>query len=203
MIASHPISSISSAQLEALGRDGQVLEQDSHGPKVIRQDNGLMLKIFYPRKGLSLSRLLPTALRFVRNAARLHALGVPSLRVERVYQAENRVFATLYQPIPGVTLRQKLDREGRLTDAEQARLADFINQLHHKGVYFRSLHMGNIVECPDGQLGLIDIADMRFFRWPLNRWQINRNRVHFESYVKKERLSFPCQALWALCDELR
>jgi hypothetical protein len=203
MIPSHHISSISSEQLAAMGRGGQILEQDSHGPKVILQDGGLMLKIFYPRTGLSLSRLFPTALRFARNAKRLRAMGIPSLEVERVYRAENRVFATLYLPLPGITLRQKLDRDGRLQDAELARLARFINQLHRQGVYFRSLHMGNIVECPNGQFGLIDVADMRFFRRPLNSWQIGRNRAHFESYVDKERLTFPCQALWALCEELR
>ncbi|MDM8348430.1 toluene tolerance protein [Pseudomonas sp. sp1636] len=203
MTLSHHISSISSQQLEALGRGGQVLEQDSHGPKVIRQSNGRMLKIFYPRKGLSLSRLFPTALRFARNAERLRALSIPSLQVEQVYRADNRVFAALYQPIPGVTLRQKLDTDKRPTEPEQIRLAHFINQLHRKGVYFRSLHLGNIVECPDGQFGLIDIADMRFFRLPLNRWQISRNRAHFEKYVEKEGLPFPCQALWALCEKLR
>lgn len=203
MTSSLPISPISSAQLAALGRGGQVLEQDSHGPKVIRQDSGLMLKIFYPRRGLSLSRLFPTALRFARNAERLRALQIPSLRVERVYRAQDRVFATLYQPVPGITLRQKLDRDGPLTEAELRGLARFINQLHRQGVYFRSLHLGNIVEGPDGRFGLIDIADMRFYRWPLNRWQIRRNRAHFEGYIAKERLDFPCQALWSLCDALR
>jgi len=63
-------------------------------------------------------------------------------------------------------------------------LAQFIAQLHEHGIYFRSLHPGNVVLQPDGTFGLIDILDCSF-RWfgrPLNRWQRERNFRHFFRY---------------------
>lgn len=36
-----------------------------------------------------------------------------------------------------------------------------------RGVYFRSLHGGNIVRVDDGGFGLIDIADLQLMRRPL------------------------------------
>jgi hypothetical protein len=38
----------------------------------------------------------------------------------------------------------------------------FIAKMHRKGILFRSIHLGNILVLPDGDLGIIDIADMSF-----------------------------------------
>jgi hypothetical protein len=51
-------------------------------------------------------------------------------------------------------------------------LARFIRHLHRQGVYFRSLHLGNILQLPGGNYGLIDILDLQHKRRPLNSWQI-------------------------------
>src|SRR5690606_7954122 len=72
---------------------------------------------------------------------------------------------------------------GSITPALARQLGEFIARLHQQGVMFRSLHLGNILLDDDGQLGLIDIADMRCWPWPLNRWQRARNFVHFFRYV--------------------
>jgi len=50
-----------------------------------------------------------------------------------------------------------------------------VRQLHERGVYFRSLHLGNVVRTPDGRLGLIDISDVRVHRRPLGRLLRARN----------------------------
>lgn len=39
-------------------------------------------------------------------------------------------------------------------------MAGFVANLHEHGVLFRSLHFGNILQTPQGGLGLIDIADL-------------------------------------------
>lgn len=54
-----------------------------------------------------------------------------------------------------------------MSDTLVVQLGKFIAELHAKGIYFRSLHLGNIVLTPDGQLGLIDIADMDIYPWKL------------------------------------
>ena len=61
-------------------------------------------------------------------------------------------------------------------------LGAFIAKLHDRGVYFRSLHLGNIVMTPEGTLGLIDIADMRFSRGQLTASQRKRNLRHLLRY---------------------
>ena len=50
-----------------------------------------------------------------------------------------------------------------------------MRRLHDEGIYFRSLHLGNVVLTPQGELGLIDIADVRLHRGPLTRFWRKRN----------------------------
>jgi hypothetical protein len=58
----------------------------------------------------------------------------------------------------------------------------FVAQLHNQGIYFRSLHLGNVVMTPDNELGLIDIADMRTLRRPLRKSLCLRNFQHMRRY---------------------
>ncbi|MOA52408.1 hypothetical protein D3C78_1757000 [compost metagenome] len=76
-------------------------------------------------------------------------------------------------------------------------MVGLIRSLHQSGIYFRSLHLGNIVVTPEGKLGLIDVADMRFLRSPLSARLVKRNLQHFARYIARERLAseFPLQAL--------
>lgn len=63
-------------------------------------------------------------------------------------------------------------------------LGIFISKLHNLGIYFRSLHFGNIVQTPEGELGLIDIADMSIFPQALGLGRRLRNfrHIHRERY---------------------
>ena len=88
-----------------------------------------------------------------------------------------------YQPLAGETLRNLLQKDSTLDQRKlYIRLAEFITKLHNLGVYFRSLHMGNIVLTPDNRLGLIDISDMRCLGRPLSRRMRNRNYQHLLRY---------------------
>lgn len=60
--------------------------------------------------------------------------------------------------------------------------ASLIAALHAKGVYFRSLHLGNVVRTPEGRMGLIDIADLRVQRSALSAAQRIRNFKHLLRY---------------------
>ena len=68
-----------------------------------------------------------------------------------------------------------------------------IARLHERGVYFRSLHLGNVVQTPQGELGLIDIADMKTQRRALGRTQRKRNFAHMLRYAEDRQ--------WLLADE--
>lgn len=189
---------LSPKELQALSHESQCLERDANGPKVLRLANQDILKLFYPRKGLSLSRLYPAAIKFTRNAYRLQQLGIPTVTVKQAWRLDDGVLSVLYRPVPGESLRQLTDRDPAAEAHLRSALATFIDYLHEKGVYFRSLHLGNIILQPDGRFALIDISDMRFLRGPLRAPLVRRNRAHFEHYVKKSHLSFDCAALWQL-----
>ena len=51
-------------------------------------------------------------------------------------------------------------------------------------MYFRSLHLGNVVITPDGSLGLIDIADMQVLGSSISNQKRKRNFLHLFRYSK-------------------
>jgi hypothetical protein len=146
---------------------GKVLEQDERGVKVIQLTSGEILKIFRVKRLLSGTNVYSYARRFCRNAKRLARLDVPTVNIKTLFHFKNsNNTAVLYQPLEGKTLRQIIHRD--VFDLKLAEImGDFLAELHQKGIHFHSLHTGNVVQTPDGHLGLIDISDMSIYAWPL------------------------------------
>lgn len=197
-------SRLSPEELETLVDGAEILEQDSFGPKVYRLANGDIFKLFRRKRLLSSALLRPHSLRFVENAAALTAMGIPTLTPLQLFRLQTpERTAVLYQPLPGETLSHLLRKSPEQWPSLLPRLAGFINHLHERGVYFRSLHLGNIVQTPSGELGLIDVADLRVRRRALNSMLIERNREHFEKYMRKECLDLDIRQLWEACERLK
>jgi len=155
----------------------ELIEADHYGEKVLRLANGDFLKLFRRKRLLSSAALYPYAQRFADNAIALQRLGIKCPQVLNVYRVSAiKRDAVHYLPLPGQTLRQIT--EVHTKDQLYQQLGRFIAQLHASGVYFRSLHLGNIVLTPDGELGLIDIADMGIERTPLSKKKCLRNFRH-------------------------
>jgi hypothetical protein len=85
--------------------------------------------------------------------------------------------AILYQPLEGRILRQIALSEG-LSVTTLQQFGAFVAELHSRGVYFRSLHLGNVVVTGDGEFGLIDIADLSIRPWGLFFSERLRNFRH-------------------------
>ena len=175
---------LSRKQYDIWRTDAQVLEKDGHGEKVLRLADGTFLKLFRRKSWFSKTAFHPPAKRFAENAAELQRLGIPCPHVIQLYLMNDPYRSVVhYEPLAGETLRQLLHSDTGLDQLELfARLAEFITQLHDLGVYFRSLHMGNIVLTPDNELGLIDISDMRCLGRPLSRRMRDRNYQHLLRY---------------------
>lgn len=178
-------------------KDATIVEHDPRGIKVFQLPNGDYVKIFRLRRRYSWARFNGYAQRFCKHAAKLSALGIPTVKVIACYQVKDasllshshnanrpvtstvasaelhHTYAVHYAPLPGHTLKDMLYK-GSLTTAHVKQLGEFIAQLHTNGVHFRSLHLGNIVLTPEGKLGLIDIADMSIYPWSL--WFTTRLR---------------------------
>lgn len=179
---------------------GEVLERDARGPKVLRLSDGQLLKIFRPRRRLWLAGLTPQARRFAANALQLQARQVRAPSVDECFWVDRAqaVSACLYAPLPGTSLDRLYHQSRAEFDALLPELAGFIHSLHRRGIYFRSLHLGNVLRLPDGGFGLIDFLDLRFKRGPLAPGLVRRNLAHLQGYLQRSKIDdFPWQALLA------
>ena len=187
------LQTLSNAEFERWRTNADVLEKDGHGDKVLRFADGTFFKLFRRKSLFSKTLLFPPAKRFADNAEALRKLGIACPDIIAVYRLINPPRnAVHYHPLQGTTLRDLLNRDVSLGQIELfAKLATFITELHDKGVYFRSLHLGNIVQTPTGQLGLIDISDLRCLGKPLPNSMRKRNYQHLLRYEQDWALVSP------------
>ena len=191
-------SRLPQAALNTMIADARILEKDSYGPKVYLLADGNILKLFRRKRFFSSALFRPYSKRFIDNALELQKRGIPTLTVLQSYQLETPgMTAVLYEPLPGRNLRQLMDTAEFTWQESLEPLIALVRQLHRCGVYFRSLHLGNVIVTPEGALALIDMADRAFTRGPPSRRLIKRNLEHFSRYLERERLTacFPLAEL--------
>ncbi|MFO2463221.1 O-antigen ligase family protein [Pseudomonas sp. 15FMM2] len=186
-----PVQSIKPQAFEQLCRNAHVIEADGLGPKVLRLEDGSFLKIFRTRRWYTSGSFNPYSERFASNSERLRTLGVPSPEILNLYRLKDGSSAVTYQPLPGLTLRQALQSlDSSLREALIERFGRFMAQLHERGVYFRSLHLGNVLLMDDGEFGLIDLADMRILPSALSNTLRQRNLRHMQRYPQDRNWLF-------------
>ena len=165
----------------ALREGATVLEADFYGEKVLALADGRILKLFRRKRLITSAAWYPYAQRFADNCQGLAKRGIPCPEVLEVYRVPSiSRDAVLYSPLAGKTIRQLIEAGLSESEANSLRhsIRGFVSFLHGKGVFFRSLHLGNIVKTPVGTLGLIDVADMIIRSKPLSRFSRYRNKKH-------------------------
>jgi len=178
---------ISREQLEQLTAGARVIEKDRRGDKVLELNNGHIFKIFTSRSRLSKSWWLPYSINFARNAQLLVSRSIPTIEIRALYKLPDPgKTAVEYQPLPGNTL-DKCIAPYKDKDSLSEQLGDFMAELHSKGIYFRAVHPGNILLDNQGRWGLIDIADLRYFKSPLSQ---NKRLRNFHHLLRRQRF-FP------------
>lgn len=131
-------------EYETMAKDAEVLTRDGYGEKVLRLPSGEFLKLFRRKRRLSSAAWNPYADRFALAAERLTKLDVPTVDVLEVFRvAEMERDIVRYRPLPGETLRDTLAASPN--DALLSDFARFLAQLHERGVYFRAIHLGNVM----------------------------------------------------------
>ncbi|VXB46917.1 Polymerase [Pseudomonas sp. 8AS] len=171
-------------ELDALLHGAKVIEEDGYGLKVARLADGDFLKLYRRKRLMSSALWLAPAQRFADNARRLQQLGLtaPTI-VDTLLIPQRKLNGVRYQPLPGQTLRDHYRALGpQERDGEVERFGALLGQLHQLGVYFRSLHLGNVLCLPDRTFGLIDLSDMTISGKPLSRWKRKRNLQHMLRY---------------------
>lgn len=173
---------ISCEQYLALHNGAEILASDSFGEKVLRLKDGSIIKLFRTKRIISSALFYPYALRFVNNASKLKDMGISTVTVIDSYKIISiKRTAVHYKELEGDTLRNYIMHYSLNGDIAK-KLAAFIARLHNEGVYFRSVHFGNLLITPDNSFGLIDIADMKIKSHSLNIGKRIRNFHHLTRY---------------------
>lgn len=160
-------------------------------PKVWRLNDETIVKLFRVKRLISSARLLPYAKRFCANAYYLRLLGIPTVHVLAVYQIPSmKCTAVHYQSLPGITLREHGAESPLDTDISH-RLGYFYHSLHQHGIFFRSIHFGNIVITRDNRFGLIDLVDIRPRKRSLRTGLRIRNLRHLFRYHTDAQMLAP------------
>ncbi len=168
---------MSLATYEESTADARVLEQQSFGVKVWLLPDGRIMKLFRLKRRLSSGRLYPYNLRFARNSRRLQARGIAAPEIREVFFcADIDRHGVIYDLLEGESFHDLFAAGGE--ESLYAVLADFLAELHRRGVYFRSVHPGNVLLRPNGSMGLIDVQDVRFWPWSLSTASRARNFRH-------------------------
>lgn len=172
----------------ALREGATVLESDGFGAKVLKLADGSFLKLFRRKRLISSAAWSPYAQRFADNARALEDRGIPCPGIIAVFRITGLSRDGVhYHPLEGQTLRQVV-LDGITPRAQQAlriEFNQFVRRLHDLGIYFRSLHLGNVVLTPAGDLGLIDISDIRVHRKPLSAFWRARNLKRMENIASE------------------
>lgn len=179
---------LSLIEYESLRVGARVLETDAYGDKVLWLEDGRILKLFRRKRKISSAAWYPYAQRFADHCRKLTEKGFIVPVVDGVFRIDEiRRDIVIYHPLPGVTLRERV-RSGLASEEFQTlqkKFLSLITRLHDSGVYFRSLHLGNVVLNPDGQLGLIDVSDMSIHRRALGSWLRRRHFARMRSLAEK------------------
>jgi len=179
-----PTTQLSATALTTLTAQARVIEADGVGPKVLQLADDSFLKLFRGRRWYTAGYFNPYSERFALNSDQLRSMGIATPQILNLYQLNDGSSAVRYQPLPGRTIRQALQSMPSAVDREilVRRFGQFLGILHEKGVYFRSLHLGNVLLMDNDAFGLIDVADMRILPSPLSLSLRQRNLRHMQRY---------------------
>lgn len=188
------IQPLTAKAYQALIEGAELLEHDTLAPKVFKLIDGTFLKLFRRKRWFSSELFYPYVKRFAANAAILKSLAINTPNILNLYRFSYYNFdftAVQYAPLAGDTLRQIMSK----VDLPQQQhlitvFGQLLAKLHQQGVYFRSIHLGNVLVLPDNTLGLIDFADMTKQASALSQTKRARNLKHMQRYQEDAQWLF-------------
>ncbi len=196
-----PLTNITEADFRRMIAGGRVLQLASGKPAVVLDASGTsLIKLVAREPGFSSDRIWPYGYRFYFNSQKLLKHGIEAPRIDRYCVVRpSGEHVLVYGYLAGHSI-QSLAEEGGLVDEEG--LAAFYAELHAKGIYFRSIHPGNILQLEGGRFGLIDVTDTRFYSKPLSVHRRVRNLVYAWTR-RRTRHVFPAERVERLLEHYR
>lgn len=163
----HTPEIISETTYQEIATSGK-LGPTKHGyPAVIFHANDTVTKLWAKKTGwLSSSRWRPYSTRFIKNAELLKQEGIHTPEIiSHMRIARNHVHLVQYHSLPGKSIRELLVHHPEQVDIPS--LAQYFYDLHEKGIIFRAIHFGNVIQISTGKYGLIDFTDVSFLKYPV------------------------------------
>lgn len=159
---------ISHAEYKDLEKSGRLIDTKHGYPAIILHSDKTITKVWAKKaKFFSSARFFPYAKRFISNAARLEQKGVAvPVLLEHLTIKGTPVHLVRYEELAGNSIRCLL--KNAPSEVDMRGLAQFIFALHQQGIFFRAIHLGNVIQMPNGDFGLIDFTDVSFYSKPLS-----------------------------------
>lgn len=195
---------LDSSEMQTMMHSSTLMQGTDQLPRVLLDtSNQSVIKFFYPRRRFSTNRIYPYCLRFKRNSLRLKKHGVQCPDVQEVYRINNHaagvVHAIRYPLLAGQPLRSLLATEtGSTTTKSNSVILDelalFMAALHKKGIFFRGIHMANLLYLPTepsasstpidifNTFALLDITTVKYSFGALPLQKRARNLKHLLHY---------------------
>lgn len=162
-------------QLENYIAENQVLYGTRERPGLMLTPTNEIVKFFYRRKRISTSTFRPQAQRFATNSRILLERNIPAPVVKNVlYCDQIPVHMVIYDRIEGCDVRELCESEGVSC---LTYLPDYFADLHKAGIFFRAVHLGNLLVGAD-TISLLDISDLSTQQSPLSVSWRARNLAH-------------------------
>lgn len=162
-------------QLDKYIGESRVLYGTTERPGLMLTPADEMVKFFYRRKRISTATFLPQAQRFTTNSRELLERDIPAPVVKDImYCEEIPVHMVLYNRIEGKDMRDLCQSSGVAT---LARLPEYFAHLHKAGIFFRAVHLGNILVNAE-VISLLDISDLSTQDSSLGVFRRARNLAH-------------------------
>ena len=165
-----------------LVKDGTVVTINGGGVSVVLTKDNRYIKIFRPPSRLSSDLFSPRPLRFEKAVRALESKNIPTvLDLEMYWVPCMKRHVAYYTPLPGEELRTAIENTQH-PDALINGWAQFLADIHRQGVYFRGINFSNVLICPDGQYGLIDVGSVQTHKQSLGADLRARNFKHPLAY---------------------
>jgi hypothetical protein len=162
-------------QLVKFIAENKLLEGTTERPGLMLTPAGEIVKSFYRRKKISTTTFFPQALQFEASGLKLLKQNILAPVVKEViYCKDIPVHMVIYDRLDGVDVRELCGSTGV---GCLSQLPEYLAHLHDLGVYFRAIHLGNILLHGD-VISLVDISDLSVANSSLGIFKRARNLAH-------------------------